>query len=246
MNNFSIKLAAALTVLSTPMISSVIAEEKQGFYTTLSTGISYPKNDSENELLPVINSLQLNLSGLADEFDPFKIENDSGLKLEGGIGYDFGKSRIEVTYDQSKSKMNSMDFSNLGVPPEFATIEINGGKRTTKSIMVSGFYDFDTNSKFTPYIGGGLGVAFIDTDPWTFQGAGESETQVSVAPFEFPSTEQQLFSWQLQAGVAYEINEQVDLTADLTYKDTSDFNIGIMSVQPSALISVEAGLRYYF
>ena len=239
MNNFSIKLAAALTVLSMPMISSVIAEEKKGFYTTISAGISYPKTDSENEILPVFASLQLDAQDQEGDLEPFKIDTDSGLKLEGGIGYDFGKSRIEVTYDQSKSKMNSMDLSPFGAPAEIADAEIDGGERTTKSIMVSGFYDIDTNSKFTPYIGGGLGVAFIDTDSWAFD-------DPEVFPFTFPSTDQQLFSWQLQAGLAYEMNEKVDLTADLTYKDTSDFNIGMMTVNPAASISVEAGLRFYF
>ena len=237
MNNFSIKLAAAITVLSTPMISSAIAEEKQGFYTTLSTGISYPKNDSENAVLPIIGGLQLNAMDSGEEVPTFDIDNDSGLKLEGGIGYDFGKSRIEVTYDQSKSKMNSMTFEPFGGDE---SIGIEGGERTTKSLMVSGFYDFDTNSKFTPYIGGGLGVAFIDTESWRF------DVDEEFFPLTFPSTDQQLFSWQLQTGLAYEINEQLDLTTDLTYKDTSDFNIGAMTVSPSALISIEAGLRFYF
>lgn len=236
MKNTTIKLFAAAAALLTPMISSVIAEEKKGFYTTISAGISNPKEDSENEVLPVIAGVISEV--FETEYDPFKIESDSGLKLEAGIGYDFGKSRIEVTYDNSKSEMNTLDLSSLGFD-DLSDIRLNGGERSTKSIMVSGFYDIDTDSKFTPYIGGGLGIAFIDTDSWSIN-------EEDFIPIVFPSTDQQVFSWQLQAGLAYEINERVDLTTDLTYKDTSDFNIGIMSVKPSALISFEAGLRFYF
>lgn len=236
MKNPTLKILSAIAVLSSPLISSVIAEEKEGFYTTLSAGVSSPKGDGVNKILPIITGI------IDEEFGTetgteFPIETDSGLKVEGGIGYDFGKARIEVTYDQSQTEMKSMDLSVLGFPGTDADIE--GGERTAKSIMVSGFYDIDTNSKFTPYIGGGVGVSFIKTESWNFD-------DELIPPITFPSTEKELFSWQLQAGLAYDLNDKIDLTADITYKDTSDYNIGIMDVNPAALVSVEAGIRFYF
>ena len=268
----TIKVLSTVAILAAPLISPAIAGDKEGFYTTLSIGRSAPAGDDKNEILPI-------LTGLINQGNTPSIDTNlgAGIKYEGGIGYDFGRSRIEVTYDYAKTDLESLSLSglNIGDPRggfigdldpgfgdgdnmmpvvelqniEIPPVGIEGGDRTTKSLMVSGFYDIETDSKFTPYIGGGLGVSFIETGSWTVDDGLNPEDcdgECFADEFPLPSTDKSVFTWQLQAGLAYDLSDSVDLTADVTYKDTADYSFGIMDVKPAALVSIEAGVRFYF
>lgn len=85
-------------------------------------------------------------------------------------------------------------------------------KADVQTYMFNAYYDIDTGTKFTPYVGAGLGIAHINaksnyTDPAnTTYNTYMSETEDNLA-------------WQVSAGVGYALNDKVTLNAGYRYTD---------------------------
>ena len=79
------------------------------------------------------------------------------------------------------------------------------------SVMLNAYYDIDTGSKFTPYIGGGIGVAKL-------------KGKVSYDE-ETDSVKNDSFAWQLGAGVSYAMTDNLSLDAGYRYVDYGDVTI---------------------
>ena len=80
------------------------------------------------------------------------IEFETGLGLDLGYGYDFGKTRIEGTWARGQSDKTSW----LGYTVQSDT--------TIDSIMGSIYYDFREDKKWSPFIGASLGTTNVDFD----------------------------------------------------------------------------------
>ncbi|MDR2160532.1 MAG: acyloxyacyl hydrolase [Desulfovibrio sp.] len=149
----------------------------------------------------------------------FKI---AGMDTWGGslaLGYDFHKKfdiplRAEIEYalfaDTESKSTEYSESSHLGV----STWNKTSHKLTLgiQTLFLNAYYDFRNSSSFTPYVGAGIGMAFIDAkykykesysddDPWT-ETAGKNSTTN--------------FAWNIGGGVAYDINEY--LAVDLGYR----------------------------
>lgn len=79
------------------------------------------------------------------------------------------------------------------------------------SIMLNAYYDIDTGTKFTPYVGAGIGMARLkgkvtDTD----ESISKSKTN---------------FAWQVGAGVSYAMTDNLSLDAGYRYMDSGDVTI---------------------
>ncbi|MBN1928097.1 MAG: porin family protein [Chlorobiaceae bacterium] len=71
---------------------------------------------------------------------------DSGLVLNGALGYNFGSVRVEAAVGYQKH-----DFSDFDADGSMLTV------------MGNAYYDFDAGSGVKPYIMGGLGMASVDS-----------------------------------------------------------------------------------
>ena len=80
------------------------------------------------------------------------IEFETGLGLDLGYGYDFGKTRIEGTWVRGQSDKTSW----LGYTVKSDT--------TIDSIMGSVYYDFREDKQWSPFIGASLGATNVDFD----------------------------------------------------------------------------------
>ena len=82
------------------------------------------------------------------------------------------------------------------------------------TLFFNAYYDIDTGTPFTPYLGGGLGMAFkhakISAD------VSRTEAGMTGSGGESKSKYDTTFAWNLGAGVAYAITENV--SADLGYR----------------------------
>jgi outer membrane autotransporter protein len=83
-------------------------------------------------------------------------------------------------------------------------------KLKTQSVMLNAYYDIDTGTQFTPYVGGGIGYT-------------TAKASVAVAE-EKGSDKDTAFTWQLGAGVAYAVNDNVTVDAGYRYVDCNDFD----------------------
>ncbi|MBQ9271317.1 MAG: porin family protein [Alphaproteobacteria bacterium] len=103
----------------------------------------------------------------------------------------------------------------------------------TQALMFNAYYDFNTKTSFTPYVGFGLGGARMK-----LSGGDRAIHQTELA-------------WQLGLGVAYEINEH--FTADLGYRyiDYGDFSDYLIVGENKTKVEAKAneimlGIRYTF
>jgi OmpA-OmpF porin, OOP family len=195
--------------------NSAVAYPKQGWYVGLGAGVNF-EQDSNAKIGAITNKL---------EFDP-------GFLLDGSIGYGFEsqlRPEFEVAYRQNGVK------SVTGATSGVAQNSFN-----STAFMGNLLYDFQTDSGFTPYIGGGLGGALV--------GANDAGRIIGGQTLNDQSFQ---FAYQGIAGMAYELSENFDLTADYRYfrtlspKFVSNTNASV-SDATYANHAIMMGLRYTF
>ncbi len=121
------------------------------------------------------------------------------------VGYDFyARSetpvRVELEYS-FRSNFKGESNSNLGGNHYKNVLDYN-----MHTVLANAYYDFYNESIFTPYVGAGIGIAFLDGhNEMTFNGAQYSS--------EMDDT---MFAWHVGGGVGVAVTENV--TADLGYR----------------------------
>lgn len=126
--------------------------------------------------------------------------SDDDSVFGGGIafGYDFKKRtnipiRAEIEYALfSKAKG---DFNKNGMSAN-AKMEI-------MTLFFNGYFDFHNSTRFTPFVGAGVGMSFIDT-------------KGSVNGVSLGSNSETNFAWNGTVGVNFRILD--NLSADLSYR----------------------------
>jgi opacity protein-like surface antigen len=148
-------------------------------------------------------SVQVGSTWLEDADNAFKAfplqfttEYDLGFNVGAASGYDYGlwRAEIELAYRQ-----NDLDtLAALG--SSFNA----GGDLSALSLMLNGFVDLPTPGPLTPYLGGGLGMAWVSANDVTADGDPVVDDDDAV------------FAYQLAAGLGWELMPKV--TLDLGYR----------------------------
>ena len=94
------------------------------------------------------------------------------------------------------------------------------------TLMVNAFYDYDTDTKFTPYIGGGLGLSLNITDTKaTILGNRQFGVPSPEAGLTQESTGKTLnFAKSLMAGVTYDLTDSWLIDLGYRYIDFGEVN----------------------
>ena len=156
---------------------------------------------------------------------------DTGIFSTGAFGRSFGNFRAE-----GELLYNSNDVSTVSA----LGVSLGGsGDVSTLGFMVNGYYDFDTNSKWTPYIGGGIG------------GANVSINSLSVVGVPLADDDDTVFAYQAKVGVAYEFSPAWEGTLGYRFFGTEDADFvdstgGSFSTDGSQAHIVELGFRFRF
>lgn len=166
-------------------------------------------------------------------------EYDTGYNFGLGVGANITPSiRAEVELAYSESDADDIFFSGNG---DAAEVNVGGGIQIT-TLFANGYYDFDTGGPITPYVGGGLGVAFVEQD-------------LVYGPGVEVNDDDTVFAAQLIAGASYDLSETVALTGDVRYRRLFDIesnrraptgaSTGVVSGDYDD-VSVNVGLRFSF
>ena len=198
---------ATVTVLTTPMSSMA---NNDSFYLKANIGIG------------------MNLDGDADNIsgttDSAKITYDAGFIGSLAAGYDFANPlRMELELIRQKSDLEIFSYNNVYG-------NLNEGDLKKHSLMVNAFYDVDTGSAWTPFVGVGLGWSRVDIDAPGFNGS---------------DSDDDVFAYQFIGGVAYAISEQWSVDAQYRFKGTSDATIDGADFAVNSN-DVMVGLRFSF
>lgn len=104
------------------------------------------------------------------------------------------------------------------------------------SLMVNAFYDFNTASSFTPYLGAGLGGAYLKTNYQTSMHNGVSGS-VSTSKTNWN------LAWNVGGGLAFHLNENAALDFGYRYVDLGDAetgNINLLNFNGSSKVDYTA------
>lgn len=217
---------AALTVAAFgAMMATAAAAEPQGAYLRGDIGWSFGRD----------------IGGSVIDGTGFEGDSGNTPMVELGVGYQLPYNlRVDVTGSfRPNYEINSKEtFGGLAVNAD-ADVRSSG-------LMANVYYDIPTGTAFTPYVGGGIGVAFnkVKTINYTF-GAGQiredGDSKTSLA-------------WSLQGGVAYAVTSNMKIDLGYRYIDLGEFEtsgnstVGAVPKTDGDLRAheVKIGLRYQF
>lgn len=129
-----------------------------------------------------------------------------GLRLAAGAAtpVKYGKLRGELEFGWNDDAKDSSTNPFKVVTPSTVTATT---ETSVYSVMANLYYDIDTGTKFTPYIGGGFGYARVETKAaLPNEGISQKSNENNLA-------------WQVGAGVSYALNDNLAIDAGYRYTD---------------------------
>ena len=132
--------------------------------------------------------------------DKVKFDPGYNMNLSGGYAWENGL-RAEGELWHSSNNVNRVQNSGQGS---------SNGNLQTSALFANGFYDFHTGTMFTPYIGAGVGIAYVDAN-----GIGTLSNGSRLDDQRFT------LAYQGIAGVAAQLDRNWSVTADYRYVGTT-------------------------
>jgi opacity protein-like surface antigen len=214
--------AVATTAPAASTAPSTNNNQATGFYLTGAAGAAWPgARSASNPYTTPVYTYTEHFAG--------------GFSAEAGIGYDFGTVRTELTYNHESSTLLSRTDSDD--PSEITNY--TSGQMGVSGVLLSAYWDINTSSRWTPYIGGGVGYGWVSHSAYSDEGGWSSGAYGASA-----------FAWQAKAGLSYSLTPKGDLFAEFIYRGLGGFNSkeGIRSFPYESLhrFGVQIGTRWRF
>jgi opacity protein-like surface antigen len=200
------KIALALMVAGICAAPS-IASAKTSPYVRVAGGIGMMNNSKET-------NTNVGIPNVITDSD-FK----TGIALEGAVGLKMDMFRVEAATGYQSSEVDSYRVN--GVNQAFSRTYTNYNnvtetitdKFTTsiRSYMINGYADFDLGGSITPYAMAGLGIANVEVKEHS-----EYNFSNGVSQWNDDSFTEDVFAWQIGAGIGFKASENV--TVDLGYR----------------------------
>lgn len=137
-----------------------------------------------------------------------------GFSGETGIGYKVGNFRTEVLYGYSD--MPGPDFDFRGVPN---VSNKKTGDANMQTLTFGLLYDIDTNSKWTPYVGGTVGAGWLTL--------GDTSFEVSNVKYSVKDKSQSALVYGGKIGLAYQASRKLDVFVEGAYLRTGDYSFAL-------------------
>ncbi len=173
-----------------------------------------------------------------------QIGSNLGIIAGASAGYKWNSLRFEGEYfyrghnytdtDRDTVAAGGADAKSL---QELSALEAAVDSLTSHNFHANVYYDFHNSSKFTPYVGFGVGLARVDMDYYS-RFARESDP-VNISTFKGPALNAKLagttstgrntfsdvvISWQAIAGVDYQLTEPMSIGLKFRWTDLGDFS----------------------
>jgi opacity protein-like surface antigen len=171
-----------------------------------------------------------------------RVEFDPNINIGGTAGYDFGIVRLE----------GELSYKNAGI--QSITSQIDGfrfhsvnGSIGALAMMFNGFFDLHNNSRFTPYLGGGVGFATLHlSDTTGIDTSGGSAKIIDL----YGAADDTVFAYQVGTGVEIALNPQCSLDIGYRYFVTDranfDSDLGITTSLKFESHNATLGFRFKY
>lgn len=159
--------------------------------------------------------------------------NDDGFPLDGGDKVAGGSIAVGLSTKLGKGNIRAeLEYNGNDDAEKTSYAGIIKTKVETQSVMLNGYYDIDTKTKITPYIGAGIGYAKVKGTAYT-------------GGIKLGSMDDDNFAWQVGFGTSYAVNEHICLDAGYRYMDYGDFSEDGTKLETYAN-EIYIGARYVF
>lgn len=150
------------------------------------------------------------------------VSYDNGFALTGAVGKSFGDFRVEGELSYRKNDLDTLTITSVTLAGQTfagsASAKLTGDQ-STLGFMANGYYDFNNDSSWTPFVMGGAGMARHNLDVKSVGGVATTYDETDT-----------VFAYQMGVGVGYAVTEKADVTlqyrlfgtADATYDDGTD------------------------
>jgi opacity protein-like surface antigen len=169
------------------------------------------------------------------------LEFDTGYGANGALGYGWDNFRLEGEISYREADISSLTVDSITVGSvaitSLGTFDVDGDA-SSLGLMANAWYDFDTGTKWVPYIGGGVGGAQVTAQI-------DSIANVSVG---FDESDW-VFAYQAGAGIGYKITEAATVQLGYRYFGTSDPEFktgGVTDEVEFQSHNIEVGFRFRF
>ena len=195
----SLVFGVALVALTAPASFAQTGGGTPGPYVRLEGGWSHPD--------------PLRSQGLQG-VTPGTAHRDDGYIVGGAFGYKFGPFRAEINLDYAEQDMSTGNNVFAGASGRGANLN---GSSSDLSAMLNGYYDIDTGTRFTPYIGFGLGASYYRLN--------QVNTTNLATNVKIANSGDYVFAYQPIVGVSYAITPQLLVGLEYRYFGTTDANL---------------------
>ncbi|MFO1083169.1 MAG: OmpA family protein [Reyranellaceae bacterium] len=204
-------IAAAAVAAALPAAGQAQQLQYPGFYISAEGGVNWMFNTTVN--FPTAGGL-------------LNVYPQTGWLVGGSIGYDFVGPRVELE-GVYRSNNGTLQVAPVG----FQNLTAGFNNQQT-AIMANAFYDFMAGGPIVPYIGAGLGIAFVNASAL---GGNTSSTN---------------FAYQGMVGVGYNINPELRINLEGRYYGTTSPTVNNPAVGGVTFnnnnISLMASIAYRF
>jgi len=221
-------------IIALMLSGQALAGENLPYYAGIKFGTSVMTADDIENTTDVTNPAQVNEESESDTLGVLGVALGYNWKELSGLPL---RTEIEYMYRTDFTYKSDPVFKNAAMPTK-VDIDLN-----VQTLLLSLYLDIPTGTALTPFVGGGVGWAFLESDgDATLRGAGRQESQ---------NNSETNLAWHLGGGVAYAISDR--WTADLAYRYV-DFgsmewgNTSTLGLKTGEITAHEfiLGLRYSF
>ena len=243
-----------LFTVKTFLIFSVPAFS-QSFYVSGSAGRNYQDDTSNNGAFTsafttgAVTGVNPPLNIPAGSAVSWTTDYDNGNAFNLAVGMIRDNYRFELEYSQTEADVDrhqgvtaagidlsaidagvliSGNVGDLGVSTA-ALVAAGQGELETSTLMLNAYYDYKTDSAFTPYVGVGIGTATTDLE--------FSPSGVGVI-----SDDDNTFVYQLILGASYSFTDKLDAFASYVYRDADEASLNASLLPARFEINNESSL----
>ena len=151
-------------------------------------------------------------------------EYDTGYVLGAAFGHAYPagfRAEVEISY-------RAHDVDRI---KGFGSSTSSSGDISALAVLLNGYYDIRTQSRFTPFVGIGAGFASVSVEDMNIRGVGDDDDTV--------------FAYQLAAGVECPLSPFTSLEISYRFFGTSDPDFGGVDAEYQSH-NFQAGIRVYF
>lgn len=200
-------------------------EQTTGWYIGIGLGAAWPTDT---------NIRTRNLDNRGFENVNGDLGFGGGFSGDFAVGYDFGAIRTELSYVYTRASVNDVSFSIRGEDYNLNS----SGVINKNDIFASAYWDISTGSRWTPYLGGGVGYTNLSTPRIRISNDGNSVSTGGV--------NKGLFGWQAKLGVSYGVSTNTDVYLEGTYSGASGFSSDNIRYDSYNDFGAKLGFRYRF